>query len=330
MRIQEVLQLLEKFPQIKLGVDKTPIQRLRKTETELGFSPIYIKRDDLNGLGIGGNKVRNLEFLLGDALSRECDTIIVSGQIQSNLCTLAAAACRYANLECVIVHNNEKPAELCGNAVLNKILNPTINYIGDVGEDARNKYVADLENTLRAEGKKPFVILNGASTATGSLGYVKGACELLAQISDERLNIKNVCVPGGNGGLAAGIVFGTALLGNPYHIDLITVEHTQEALEAIMRNFIYGLEMLTGVKMPCPLEEVMTIHSAYRFGGWGIAPKEIEDFICNFAQSEGIFVEKVYTAKVLYGMLDMINRGIFNDGVCYLHSGGTGALFSQF
>ena len=90
------------------------------------------------------------------------------------------------------------------------------------------------------------------------------------------------------------------------------------------------LEELCGVKMPCALEETVTLHGGYRFGGWGKVEPELEQFTLRFAQLEGIFVEKVYTGKTLYGVCDLAKQGYFPAGACYLHSGGLGALFSQY
>ncbi len=330
MEFNEIKDILYSFPRIDLGIHPTPLQRLYNMEKKTEYSSIYMKRDDLNGLGIGGNKVRNLEYLLGDAISKNADTIIVSGHIQSNLCSLTAAACRKLNIHCIVVHNNKKPNKLVGNAMLNSILNADIRYIGDVSMTERSKYIEDLKQDLERSNKHPYIILNGASTPLGSLGYVQAAVEIYEQIKNGSLDIKNICVPGGNGGLAAGIIFGAGIIGKPFHIDLITVEHEKKELLEIIECFIKELITLTKIKFPYDLSEVATIHDAYRDGGWGITSEKVVKFIYEFAQTEGIFVEKVYTGKTLYGMNDMIKNKYFKAGVCYLHSGGIGALFSQF
>ncbi len=330
MNINQIKNVLHSFSKVQLGIHPTPLQRMYNMEKKTEHNSIYIKRDDMNGLGIGGNKVRNLEYLLGDAISRDADSIIVSGQVQSNLCHLTVAACRKLNIECIVVHNNEKPSKLSGNALLNHILDADLRYIGNVDEIYRAQYVDELKKSLEKAGKKPYVILNGASTPIGSLGYVEAAIEIYEQIKTNNIDIKNICVPGGNGGLAAGIIFGAGIIGNPFHIDLITVEHEKFKIFEIIKGFIRGLESLTKIQFPYQLEDVMTIHDKYRDGGWGITSKEMVNFISEFAQTEGIFVEKIYTVKTLYGMNDLIKNKHFQSGVCYLHSGGIGALFSQF
>lgn len=330
MELKEFKNILSKFPRIELGITPTPIHRLKNMEKKTKHNPIYIKRDDLNGIGIGGNKLRGLEYLFGDAITKNMDTIVASGQIQSNMCSLAAAACRYANLDCVIVHNNDKPNRLEGNAILNNLLKPNIRYVGEMDEFKRAEEVEKIKEELIREGKKPYIILNGTSTPLGCLGYVSLAIEFYEQINKENLNIKNVCIPGGNGGLAAGLIYGVAILGRPFHLDLITVEHEKDHLRNIIKAFIGELEKLVGIEFPYDLDEVVTIHDEYRDGGWGVISDEVANFIYEFAQTEGIFVEKVYTCKTIYGMNDMLKKGYFKSGVCFYHSGGIGALFSQY
>lgn len=328
----EIRNLLSRFPKAPLALNPTPLHPLERMQKRLGCGPLFIKRDDLNGIGIGGNKVRNLEYLLGHALSQGKKTILVSGQIQSNLCALCAASCCRLGLRCIIIHNNEPPKAMEGNALLNGILGVEEHYLGGVSEEQRAVAVEELYAKLEQEGEKPYIIYNGASTARGALGYVEAAVEICEQIAaDKSLTcIRNICVPGGNGGLAAGFIYGTALLGNPFHVELISVEHTVETLRGIIEGFLRELEDLCGVSMPCSMEETATLWGEYRFGGWGIIAPEVETFNLEFARTEGIFVEKVYTGKTLFGVCDLAKRGYFSEGACYLHSGGMGALFSQY
>ena len=332
MTTAELRKMLSRFPKAPLALNPTPLHPLKRMQAELGCGPLFIKRDDLNGVGIGGNKIRNLEYLLGHALKEGKDTILAAGQTQSNLCSLCAASCRRLGLKCVLVHNSPEPDMLEGNALLNHILGAEEHYLGDISSEERELAVTELSRTLSQKGSKPYVIYNGASSARGALGYVEAAAELWEQISSdkEKAAIRSVCIPGGNGGLAAGFIYGTALLGNPFHVELISVEHEIVPLRGIIEGFLKDLEELCGVPIPCSLDETATLHGDYRFGGWGIVTPRVEEFCISFARTEGIFVENVYTCKTLYGMCDLAKKGYFSDGACFLHSGGIGALFSQY
>ena len=184
--------------------------------------------------------------------------------------------------------------------------------------------------SVEEQNRHPYVIRNGASTALGSLGYVQAVVELCEQCAGRGIEIKHLFVPGGNGGLAAGVIFGTALVEAPFHVHVVTVEHEKQELQEILCGFIRDLQELTGSLAGASFDDLYTIHEEYRGEGWGIPTPESVDWIHDLARTEGIFVEKVYTSKTLYGMLDLIQKGSIDGSACYLHSGGFGALFSQF
>lgn len=331
MKIQHAQEVLAAFPRLELGTFPTPLHQMKNMQEKFKTSvPLYIKRDDLTGVGAGGNKIRNLEYLLGDAVEKKSDLVIASGKCQSNLCSLAVSACRKVNLDCVIFHNDEKPERMEGNQLLNYLSGADMRYIGNMPDVKREAYVEQFCREQEALGRRPYVIKNGASTALGSLGYVNAIVELCRQCGAQDLTLKHLFVPGGNGGLAAGAIFGTALTEAPFHVHVVTVEHEREVLEQILRGFLSDLQQLTGQLTDFDFSEIFTVHEEYRGDGWGIPTREAEELICDLARTEGIFVEKVYTSKTLYGMLDQVQKGEVNQNACYLHSGGFGALFSQF
>ena len=143
--------------------------------------------------------------------------------------------------------------------------------------------------------------------------------------------IHDLFVPGGNGGMAAGIVYGTALLGAPFHVHVVSVENTKEELESILDELFRGLERYTGLTPPVPISSVMTVHGQYRGDGWGIPTEESDAMIEQMAQLEGVLLERIYTAKTAWGMCDLLRRGeVKSDGACLVHSGGFASLFYQY
>lgn len=326
---KELETALTAFPRSRLCEYATPVQRMRRLEQAVGTGPLYIKRDDLNGVGSGGNKVRPLEYLLGEALSQGCDVVIASGQENSNLCSIAAAACCRLGVRCILVHNNKQPERLAGNMLLNRLSGVEEHYIGPVPEPERDVYVENLAGRLRREGSRPFVIENGATTVHGAVGYFHLPLELMSDPLGAQIH--DLFVPGGNGGLASGVVFGTALLGGPFHVHVVTVENTKERLQQILDQLFRGLEEHTGLKPAVPIDQVMTIHEAYRGDGWGIPTEQSEEMIRQMAQLEGIFLEKIYTSKTAWGMCDLLSRGVVkSEGACFVHSGGFSSLFYQY
>jgi 1-aminocyclopropane-1-carboxylate deaminase/D-cysteine desulfhydrase-like pyridoxal-dependent ACC family enzyme len=321
---------LDRLPRIRLGCYPTPLHRLSGLEAALGYGGIFIKRDDLSGLGPGGNKLRSLEFLLGEAVEGGADRIIVSGPGQSNLCTLAAAACARLSLPCILIHNCAEGEPCAGNLLLNRIMGAESVFLGDVSAGERRSFEEKLRGELAEKGLKPYVIRNGGTSGTGALGYAETITELCRQCSEQGFGIGAIFVSGGNGGMAAGIIYGNAVLGRPFRICVISVEDRREELRERIAKTIGEAELAAGLPFPGDLEDRCDIVDDYRGEGWGINTAECETAVLSFPGREGIFIEHVYSGKVVAGMEDYIRRRKTEGGVCYLHSGGFGSLFSQF
>ncbi|MDR1106342.1 MAG: pyridoxal-phosphate dependent enzyme [Treponema sp.] len=321
---------LGRLPRLRLGCYPTPLHRLEGLEAALNYRGIYIKRDDLSGLGPGGSKLRSLEYLLGEALDGGKKQVIVSGPGQSNLCTLTAAACAKVSLPCLMIHNCAEPGRRTGNLLLNCIMGAESIFLGDISAGERRAFEEKFAAGLEEKGGKPFVIRNGGTTGTGAMGYAEIAAEIRRQCVEQGFDIGTIFVPGGNGGVAAGLIYGNAVMGRPFRVCVISVEDSREELAGHIRRVIAEAERLTGIPFPGDIEDGCDIEDAYRGEGWGINTAESEEAVRDFPRREGIFIEHVYTAKVIAGMEDYIRGGKTKGGLCYLHTGGFGSLFSQF
>ena len=171
----------------------TPLHRLHRLEEQWGCPKIYIKRDDMTGIGPGGNKIRSLEYILGEAVKEGSKVILAAGPAQSNLCTLTAAACAKVGLDCELVHNGTEPEKKQGNLLLNQILGVKSHFLGDVDSDARNAFVEELFEKYRREGRNPYVVRNGATTGRGALGYTAAVPELMKQCPAHRWRSNLLC-----------------------------------------------------------------------------------------------------------------------------------------
>lgn len=160
MKIQEAKEILTSLNRLSLCSYDTPIQHLKHLEELTGINGLYIKRDDLNGVGPGGNKVRALEYLLGSAVENHSDIVIASGQMNSNLCTIAAAACCKIGIHCILVHNNDEPKYPTGNTILNNLLGIERVYLGEKPESYRNEYIMQMAIEL----KKKVILLTLSKT----------------------------------------------------------------------------------------------------------------------------------------------------------------------
>lgn len=322
-------QALQTVAQVSLASLPTPLARLSRVEQALHHPGIFIKRDDLTGLGPGGNKLRSLEFVLGEAVEQHADVVIAAGPLQSNLCTLTAAACAKLSLRCILVHNAPEPTHPEGNVLLNSLLGAESHYIGAVSTAQRTMYTEHL--ALELSGRyRPYIVKNGATSGRGALGYVKAVPELCRQAETLGISDITIYIPGGNGGVASGLIYGNALCGFPFRTVVVSVEHDAQTLSANIRRTIAEIEPLLHLSFPCHLETACTITDQYRGGGWGVNTNESRCMISDFARTEGILIENIYNSKVLVGTFDDICSGRVSGSVCFLHTGGFGSLFAQF
>lgn len=323
-------ETFDQIPRITLGTLPTPLHTMPNLAKKLGVGPIYMKRDDMTGVGPGGNKVRSLEFILGEVVAQQYDVVLVAGPIQSNLCTLTAACCAKLGLRCILVHNGNEPEHKVGNQMLNQLMGCEVHYVNSTLEKDRTHYIEQLFHTLTGEGKHPYIVKNGASTGVGALGYVQAAVELLAQCKEQSLELKTIFIPGGNGGVAAGLVYGNAMLGSPFQIKVISVEYSRDILIEKMQYIANEIGYLLKMPLAKPIVALCEIDDRYSGGGWGKDTAESRAWVARLPNIEGIFIENVYNSKVLVGMIDYLKKSKSTGGSCYLHTGGFGSLFSQY
>src|ERR1700728_2484940 len=184
--IPQYIPKFERFSRKNLLEDPTPVQRLNRLEYELGNAlggvRIYVKRDDLMGLGGGGNKLRKLEFLLGEALSQGCDTFITTGGLQSNHARLSAAAAAYVGLACELVLTEMVPRSdeayrHNGNMLLYGIFGAKFHLLP--GTENALEFAKNRSEVLKREGRRSYVVGAGGSSPVGCLGYAACAAEIV-------------------------------------------------------------------------------------------------------------------------------------------------------
>lgn len=307
----------------------TPLHGLRMSPGGRSFD-LWIKRDDMTGIGPGGNKVRSLEYILGEAKAMGATKILTAGPEQSNLCVLTAAACAKAGLDCELIINAEEPERKEGNLLLEELLGTKIHFLGPCGSEMRNDRMEEIAAEYQAAGEQVYVVRNGATTGRGALGYTAAIVEMQQQCREKGIEQMTIFAPGGNGGVAAGLIYGNVLMGMPFRIVIISVEDDWETLTEHIQKTISQTEEITGLSMGVPVENAAQITDEYRGAGWGEDTEESRKAVLTFARQEGIFIENVYNSKVLVGMMDWLEKGKVSGSACYLHTGGFGSLFAQY
>lgn len=320
--------LTSSFPRVKLIDLPTALEPLPRLGALVGHHGLYIKRDDLMSLGMGGNKLRHLEFWLGDALAKQSDLVIACGLPESNQCRLTAAAAAKLGLECWLLHNTDRPAHWQGNLLLDSLFGAKSIFLGPITETERTQHALELIEQLRETGRKPYLI---GDVALGTLGYMLAADELQTQIDATGYSIKHVMLVGAMGGTASGFLYGTALLGHPWHVHVISVEYERHELLALLQRNWQSIYQLLDQQPELALDQVMTIYDQYLGPGYAQPTTESIYWLRQLAAREGILLENTYTAKVLWGMMDLVAQGVIpkDEGVCFWHTGGTPALFGQ-
>ena len=253
--------------------DRVPLMPMPTPLHPMHYQPsgkdvsLFIKRDDMTGVGPGGNKIRSLEFLLGEARSRGASKILAAGPEQSNLCALTAAACAKAGLDCELIINAAEPARKEGNLLLEELLGTKIHFLGPCDGAVRNRRMEELAAAYQSAGEQVYVVRNGATTGRGALGYTAAVVEMKRQCEDLGIGRMTIFAPGGNGGVAAGLIYGNQLMGQPFRIVIVSVEDDRETLTAHIRSTISEAEEITGLPMDVPVEQAAEITDAYRGGG---------------------------------------------------------------
>jgi len=325
------------LPRVSLGVFPTPLQELVNLSETLGGPRILTKREDLSGLGAGGNKVRHLEFVLADVKRSGADTVISTLSTQSNYCLQLAAAAHKLNMNAGFVLYEGQHPEMQGNLLLQKILNSRVKILkGDrlTGEYAANvdKEMDKMAQGYIKTGHKPVIIRYSRDPYYDNLaviGWVDGAEELLHQLQVDRINAQYLVVAVGRGITSAGLILGLKLLNSPLKFVGISVGMSKEEIigQVIQKANDAANFMNWDVNIT---PEDVTIYDEYLGEKYGVPTKECLEAIKLVAQTEGLFLDPVYTGKGMAGLIDLIKRERFTseDTVVFLHTGGFPALFA--
>jgi D-cysteine desulfhydrase len=315
--------VLDDLPRIRLAsVSPTPLEPLDRLGQALGLEAgrLWVKRDDLNGLGGGGNKVRKLEFLAADALDQGCDVLVTGGGRQSNHCRITAAAAARLGLACTIVLTSPRPSNPTGNVLLDEVLRPDIVWAGERDYYGAEAAIEDACLQLTAQGRRPYRMPVGGASTVGALGYVAAALELFEQLPEVGL----VVTADGSGGTHAGLVAG---LGD--HAKVLGVDvGTRPDLEERVPEKAVDAAGLAG--LPEPVGRVQLDHE--RFGsGYGAPTDACREALHLAATLEGLLLDPVYSGKAMAGLIAAAREGrLARDGspIVFLHTGGLPALFA--
>jgi D-cysteine desulfhydrase family pyridoxal phosphate-dependent enzyme len=324
---------LSRLPRFPLAHLPTPLQEAARLREALGGPAacprILIKRDDLTGLAFGGNKVRKLEFLVGDALARRATVLITAGAAQSNHARATAAAAVAAGLSSVLVLAADDPEPLLqGNLLLDRMLGAEIRIV-PTGTD-RAAAMDGIAEELTDRGETPYVIPVGGSNETGAAGYLTMVLELRDQLAELGAEPSRIYFASGSSGTQAGITLGVKALGLPCEPYAIMDSPFPE--DARTRTLEIANRAAELVGDPTRLTEADFAYDEGYFGeAYGVPTSAGDEAIRLMARTEAIFLDPVYTGKALSGLIDHVRTGRVSPDqtVVFVHTGGNVAIFAH-
>ena len=308
---------MKEFAKEKLGLFPTPMHYLPNMSKALGTN-VWIKRDDLCGVALGGNKVRKLEYLLADAKAKGYDLVMTTGQAQSNHAMLTAACAKRMGLDCILVLKERGITSRKGNQILNHLMNAEVRF---VDTDSYDEIYDEMDRIAESMGRKVYKIPCGGSNALGSLGYM----DCMKEVAESGQKFEHIVCACGSGGTAAGTILGAKMYMPETHVmcsmvdndpfDVIVPELMKEAVELIEED------------MEIPVPDLVDMCGP----GYSIPSEEGNEAIAMMMELEGIVLDTCYTGKAFAGLIKRARAGEYKpeDNVLFVHSGGAGGLFAQ-
>lgn len=338
MTLDAVLRAFDAIPRLPFAALPTPLQDAPRLRDALGGAArcprVLVKRDDLTGLALGGNKARKLEFLVADAARSGATTLITTGAVQSNHARMTAGAARIAGMEAELVltaHDDPPPVE--GNLLLDRLfgarvhLVPAVDPMLAVGQD--EAVVQQVADDVRAFGGVPYVIPVGGSSAIGALGYVLGTAELWGQLQALGVRPSRLYFGSGSRGTQAGLTLGARLCDVSYRLHGVAVSAGEP--EKVVRAERVAREAagLLGLEAALTREDFFT-DQRFIGDGYGLPSPEGLEASLLAARTEALVLDGTYTAKAMAGLIADVRAGAISpdETVVFLHTGGFPALLT--
>lgn len=333
--MKELPEKLNRMPRVALAHLPTPVEAMENLAAAMGRGGgLYVKRDDCTGLAFGGNKVRQLEFYLGEARAQGADTILITGAVQSNFVRCAAAGAAKLGMDCHVqleerVAGKAGEYRTSGNVLLDRMLGATIHYYPE-GEDEEgaDRRVREIADDLKAAGRETYVVpLAPGHKPLGALGYVVAAREILGQIEAAGIRIDEIVVASGSGSTHAGLLFGLRALGSDIRVTGVCVRREAAIQKQRIADRCRDLAELLGVEPVVGDDDVITTDD-FLAPGYGLFNEPTVRAIDHAARCEALILDPVYTGKVMAATIGRARKTGPDHGIMFMHTGGTPGAFA--
>jgi 1-aminocyclopropane-1-carboxylate deaminase/D-cysteine desulfhydrase-like pyridoxal-dependent ACC family enzyme len=322
-----VRELLAQQPRVSLAALPTPLEPLPRLTAELAGPKLYIKRDDLTGLAFGGNKTRQLEFVMADVLLQNPEVLVTGANIQSNWCRQATAAAVKLGVPIVLVLRNTDMQEIQGNVLLDLWMGAQVRFVNEPDMTLMDRHLDAVVSDLQAQGKRAVKLDPWAPTTP--LGYVGMMAELDEQCETLGIEPTHLWLAAA-GPTQSGLILGARLLEWPLQIVGVTPIHwTNAPIEELIARTANATAERLGVEVRIQPSEVCNLPD-YVGAGYAIPTTEGMNAMRLAARTDAILLDPVYTGKAAAGLIEWIHKGALTkeDTVVLLHTGGLPANFA--
>lgn len=323
------LEGLAGLPKVDLGVRETPLEAKPALAHWLGLSgQLLVKRDDLAGPGMGGNKARKLQYVVADALKNGADCLVTVGAVQSNHARLTAVSGAMAGLEVFLVLNGDPQEMRGGNLVIDHLAGARTHFVTADTDEALAAASEEFTAELRSRGRHPCLIPLGASTPLGAVGYAEVYLEIVRQLAAAGTAADWLVHASGSGGTQGGLLAGRALAGKGPRIIGVDIDKGVADLPGTVASLAAGCLHLLSSNARVPADDVVLKNGAGP--GYGIVFDENREALRAALTTAGLLLDPVYTSKALAALRDLVAGSVIpsTNSVVFVHTGGLPALFA--
>lgn len=307
----------------------TPIEKMEKLSAELGID-LFLKRDDQTGFEWSGNKIRKLEFLAKEALTKGANTLITCGGVQSNHCRATAALAAKLGLRCVLFLRGEAPAKALSNNLLDRLFGAEIFYLtNEQYYEGMSDMRGIVDSQIRAQGGKTYFIPEGGSNGLGALGYSAAFEEIAGQAEP----FDSIVVAHGSGGTQAGLILGKLHAEGAWsntRIVGVNVCYDKKESYRLVKEVLWAAIQERNLPISFAADDI-EILDGFVGKGYAQSTKEELEFLLKCAREEGVLFDPVYTGKGMFGLYKTVkaNRDALGKRVLFIHTGGGFGLFKM-
>jgi 1-aminocyclopropane-1-carboxylate deaminase/D-cysteine desulfhydrase-like pyridoxal-dependent ACC family enzyme len=324
----EIRRRVAKLPRVPLALTPTPMQEAPRLAKELGIGRLLVKRDDLTGLAFGGNKTRNLEFRMAEAVELGTEVFIAGLEAQSNSARQTTAAANILGMQTILVLRTDRDWQWQGNPLVDRILGADVRWLETDDPAVMDQTLRDVAEEQRQLGKRPYIMNHAGAFALGSaLAYLLCTLEIVEQTAALGVQPTHLYMTSGNKG-HAGLILGRKLLGKTFRTVAISQRRGDDRVTGALAGARDAARAL-GWDVPLSEEDVES-YDDYVGADYGVPSPGSLEAMRLAARLEGLLLDPVYTGKAMAGLIDHARGGRLgqDDTVVFIHTGGLPAIFA--